>query len=54
MTRVVLMVVSVCILGAFGGALSAGTMRNASVETLSPSTMMKDTRSLPVEAFDAV
>ena len=54
MTRVVLMVACVLILGAFGGALSAGTPRHASVETLSPSAMMKDTRSLPVEAFDAV
>lgn len=52
MTRVVLMVACVLILGAFGGALSAGKPRKAGVETLSPPAM-KDTRALPVEAFDA-
>jgi len=54
MTRVVLLIACVCILGVFAGSLSAGATREAAVETLSPSSMMKDTRSLPVESFDAI
>jgi hypothetical protein len=56
MTRFILIVACVCVAGAFAGKLSAGTAKQAAVETLSPSAMMMniDARSLPVEAYDAV
>jgi hypothetical protein len=56
MTKFILIVAGVCILGTFAGALSASTPKHAAVDTLSPLAMMMqmDTRSLPVESCDAV
>ncbi|WP_186294597.1 hypothetical protein [Bradyrhizobium guangdongense] len=55
MTRFILIVAGICILGTFAGALSASTPK-AAADTLSPLAMMMqmDTRSLPVESCDAV
>ncbi|MBR0825889.1 hypothetical protein JQ596_10100 [Bradyrhizobium manausense] len=56
MTKFILIIACVCILGTFAGALSASTPKHAAVETLSPLAMMMemDLRSLPVESCDAV
>ena len=54
MTRYVLMVACALTLVGFAGTLKASAPRHATAETLSPSAMMQDTRSLPVEAYDAV
>jgi len=54
MTRYVLMVACALVLVGFAGTLKASAPRHSAVETLSPSAMMQDTRSLPVEAYDAI
>ncbi len=54
MTRYVLMVACALVLVGFAGTLKASAPRHSAVETLSPSAMMHDTRSLPVEAYDAI
>ena len=54
MTRYALMVACALVIAGFAGTLKASAPRHAEATTLSPSTMMQDTRSLPVEAYDAV
>jgi len=54
MTRYALMIACALVIAGFAGTLKASAPRHAAAETLSPSTMMQDTRSLPVEAYDAV
>ena len=54
MTRVILMIACACVVVAFAGSLKASAPQYAQSEALSPSAMMKDTRSLPVEAYDAI
>jgi hypothetical protein len=48
------MVACALVLVGFAGMLKASAPRHAAAGTLSPSEMVKDTRSLPVEAWDAV
>jgi hypothetical protein len=48
------MVACALVLVGFAGTLKASAPRYVAADTLSPSTMMQDTRSLPVEAYDAV
>jgi hypothetical protein len=54
MTRYALMLACALVLAGFAGTLKASAPRHTAADTLSPSEMMKDTRSLPVEAYDAV
>jgi hypothetical protein len=54
MKKIVVLVAFICALGAFAGRPSADGPGHATVDTLSPQTMMQASRGLPTEAYEAI
>jgi len=54
MKKIIAFVAFICALGAFAGLPSANVPSHAALETLSPMAMAQESRSLPIEAYDAI
>jgi hypothetical protein len=54
MKKIIALVAFICALGAFAGLPSASVPSHAALETLSPMAMAHESRSLLVEAYDAI
>jgi len=54
MKKIIAFVAFICALGAFAGLPSADVSSHAVLETLSPMAMAQESRSLPIEAYDAI
>jgi hypothetical protein len=54
MKKIIAFVAFICALGGFAGLPSADVSSHAVLETLSPMAMAQESRSLPIEAYDAI